>query len=187
MSTVCSHGPDYWTCTYDALLHHCLQVRGWAIIQWAHHLAPIYRSSPQFQNLQLDTAALAAYHNIDGVPESCLNTLAAPETQQEADHLVHRFLGDRQGYAATRTGSAEEAAIGMVTDQTHHPAQQAWQPGDFVWYHAANQQCSRARIQQVDFVNNRYQVQLSTPPGHVYWTSADCLSAEVGELSDLSI
>lgn len=158
-------------------------MRGWAINQWAHHLADAYKQIPQCQNLQLDTAALAAYDSINGVPQSWLQTMAAPATQQEADHILQQFAGDRQGYASTRTGSAEDpvAPTHLPCDESD-TAPEPFPIGSIVWYRNDTDQHLKAQVKQVDAGTHCYQVQLIiSQPQQLFWTIPDRLTLELGK------
>jgi hypothetical protein len=88
-----------------------LQVRGWAVVAWAHHLAEVYRNIPEYRHMQLgNDAVLAAYSSLNGVPDSLVQHAAAPTTDEESQALHDTLLGEREGYAATRTGSTEDPA-----------------------------------------------------------------------------
>jgi hypothetical protein len=67
----------------------------------------------EFANAHMaDKSVLAAIASMDdSVPESLVHTCAVPITQEQADELVDGLGTDSQGYASTRTGSAEDPSV----------------------------------------------------------------------------
>jgi hypothetical protein len=93
-------------------------------------LAARYASIPEYRHMQLaDSGVLAAYASLDGVPESLVQYAAAPATEEESQAMHETLLGEREGYAATRIGSAEDPSTYIDTSP---PAQHAFNQGDSV-------------------------------------------------------
>jgi hypothetical protein len=85
------------------------------VAKWVNHLEAQYKGKAGFEDVRVDAAAVMVYQNHQGVPPSTLAMAAAAATADEdamAQGVLHR---KRDGYAATRYGSAEDAAAGAAT------------------------------------------------------------------------
>jgi hypothetical protein len=85
------------------------------VAKWAKHLAQQYQGKPGFEDVRLDAEAVVVYQHHQGVPPSTLAMAATAETAEEAAMAQGVLHGKRDGYAATRYGSAEDAAAGAAT------------------------------------------------------------------------
>jgi hypothetical protein len=88
------------------------QVRGPAIAAWAQHLQAVWQTKSYKDEVHFSEAYLQVYGSITGVPDVILGAADSPQTEEEAAELQSLLSSDRQGYASTRVGSAEEAAAG---------------------------------------------------------------------------
>jgi hypothetical protein len=60
-------------CLCGSCCAYAVQVRGWAVVAWAHHLAEVYSKIPEYCHMQLSNdSVLAAYASLNGVPHSLL-------------------------------------------------------------------------------------------------------------------
>jgi hypothetical protein len=111
------HGHSYVFAKFAFNASVRMQVRGPVVAQWARHLATVWRDKPFWKDIQLNDAALQVYSNFEGVPPALWKSAAAVADDAEAAELHQALAADRQGYASTRIGSAEEQAAGLWEQQ----------------------------------------------------------------------
>ena len=85
-----------------------LKMRGAVVGAWVHWIMQVH---PELE-LKIDPAAMAQYENLNGVPEPLLSKVLYAEDEKEAADIAKVLSGDdRTGYANTRKGTAEDAAM----------------------------------------------------------------------------
>lgn len=137
--------------------------------------AELARQHPEFAEMQVNQSALEAYRDLDGVPESLSRTAQAPASQEAADDLRSALSAGREGYAATRYGSAEDAA---------HHAEPAFVEGQNVFYHYDSGSWIPVTVCNVDatITPARYTVKVDGDNGSVrFYVDGKRLSASAAQ------
>lgn len=77
-----------------------LHVRGKVIVRWAKHLNEAYIKYLGMPSTIPESAVLALYESMDGVPQEILNSAISTETEEEADEMLAAAMHNRAGHNA---------------------------------------------------------------------------------------